>query len=266
MQLTNGGTSALGYYLRIALVFAPLALWAAPAFAQPEKKDEPAKQAVATPPVPASEPTATQERFLAFCFYASPVFFVLMSLISIYLGSLVINGFLRFRSKLLIPPELLKTLDGLLAEKKYREAYEVVRADKSLLGRSLATGAERLTVGYDKATDAMLAVIDDGKMALEHSASPIATIGSLGPLLGLLGTVLGMIQAFQEISTGGQPRPAELARAIGLALVATLEGLVVAIPAIYFFSLFRNKIARLLFDVETLAQDYLFRFSAAVKK
>lgn len=232
---------------------------------QDKKAETPPANAAATPAGPAESPPQ-HGNFLAFCYFASPTFFVLMSLISIYLGTLVVNGFLRFRSKIVLPPALLAKLDEQIREKQYREAYETAKANPSLFGRALATGAERLGVGFDKATDAMLAIVDDGKMAMEHAASPVAMIGALGPLLGLLGTVMGMIQAFQEIATGGQPRPAELARSIGLALVSTLEGLIVAIPAIFFFGIFRNKIARLAFDVETLAQDYLARLSAAVKK
>lgn len=251
----------------------------------PEKKDAPpespaAKQAPAGQPAagqaapgqgaPAGNPPAAEGAsdvsFLRYCWNASPVFFVGMGLLSIYFGTIVVDHFLRLRLRLIVPPTLVHTLDAMLNEKKYKEAYEAAKADPSLFGRAITAGVERLTHGFDRAMDALVAVAEEGKMDMEHRASNIATIGQMSPMLGLLGTVLGMVLSFQEIAKGGQPKPAELANNIGLALVSTLEGLILAIPAIYFFALFRNRIARLIYEVESLGELYLWRFSAAVKK
>jgi biopolymer transport protein ExbB len=247
------------------------------AVAQDEKKAAPADAPKAAPKdapkdapkagdaKPADAP-ATSESFLGYMFRASPVFFVLMTLISVVLVSLTVQAFMQLRTPNYLPPALVRGLDGHLADKKYREAYDLVKSDKSLLGRSLAAGVERLQQGPEKGAEGMIATIEDGRMELEHQIAPIAWIGSIGPLLGLLGTVLGMIQAFQQIGQGGQPRPAQLAEAIGLALVTTLEGLIVAIPAVLFFALFRNWIGRLIFDVETVGEAYLTKFAAALRK
>ena len=209
---------------------------------------------------------ANERNFLVYVFQAAPVFFFIMFGISCYLVTLVIQGLTRLRLPTVIPPETVSELDSLLGEKKFKEAYEVVRRDASLFARSLTAGVERLSHGFDRGMDAMITVAEDGKMEMEHKVSPVATIGSVAPMLGLMGTVIGMIYAFQQIAAGGQPKPAELAENIGLALVTTLEGIVVAVPAIYCFALLRNRIARLVFEVETVGENYLWRFAGALKK
>lgn len=217
-------------------------------------------------PADATEPAPADVSFLRYCWDASPVFFIGMGLLSLYFVAVVVDHFLKLRLAVVIPTQTLQGVDGLLNEKKYKEAYEALRGDKSLFARAVTAGVERLSHGIDRGMDAMLGVAEDGKMDMEHRASIIATIGQISPMIGLLGTVLGMVLAFQEIARGGQPKPAELANSIGLALVTTLEGLILAIPAIYFFGLFRNRISRLIFEVETLGETYLWRFAGAVKK
>ncbi len=269
--------------IRLVVVIFFAGLLTHPTFAQESKAAPAADQKAENPPAakePAAETpkadsakaddasaaAAAGESFLTYCFRASPTFFILMLGISVWLVTLIVQAFLRLKSKDFAPPALMTQIDGLLNEKRYREAYEVVKNDKSLLGRSLAVGVERLSYGVDKGMEGMFGTIEDGKMELEHQVSPIALVGTIGPLLGLLGTVLGMILTFQEIGRGGQPKPAQLAETIGLALVSTLEGLIVAIPAVFFFSMIRNRIARLIFDCESYGETYLLKFAQAVKK
>jgi biopolymer transport protein ExbB len=220
-----------------------------------------AKEAAAEEPAPPA-----RENFLVYIFKASPIFFFIMFALSCYLVTMVIQGMGKLRMPNVIPPTVIASLDTMLSEKKFKEAYELVRNDQSLFGRSLTAGVERLSHGFDRGMEAMITVAEDGKMDMEHKVSPVATIGSVAPMLGLMGTVIGMILAFQQIAAGGQPRPAELAKNIGLALVTTLEGIVIAVPAIYCFALLRNRIARLVFEVETVGESYLWRFAGALKK
>lgn len=213
-----------------------------------------------------SAPPPEKENFLWYVVTASPTFFVIMLGISIFLISLAVSSYQKLQLPKVLPKDLIAQLDTLLNEKNYKEAYEVLRGSDSLFSRALTSGVERLSHGFDRGVEAMVSVAEDGKLDMEHKVSPIATIGSVAPMLGLMGTVIGMILAFQEISLGGQPKPAELAENIGLALVTTLEGIVVAVPAIAMFAFFRNKIARLVFEVESVGEAYLWRFAGALKK
>jgi biopolymer transport protein ExbB len=230
-----------------------------------EPEERPDKAVTKAAPAASEEP-ARQQSFLAYIFWASPSFFVIMAGLSIYLVERVVSNMMKLRLVVIAPPQLLTNMEAMLGEKKFKEAYDMLRSDTSLFGRALVAGVERLSQGFDRGMDALVSVSEDGKMDLEHKISPIATIGAVAPMLGLLGTVLGMIMSFQKIALGGQPKPAELAEGIGLALVSTLEGLVVAVPAIVFFGFFRNRIARLIFEVESVGETYLWRFAGALKK
>jgi len=102
-------------------------------------------------------------------------------------------------------------------------------------------------------------------MKLEHRLSYMALIGTVSPMIGLMGTVQGMISAFETLgtATGGAPKPAELAGDISTALLTTLFGLVIAIPAIAAFSILRNRIARLVLEVGILSEGLMGRFQGA---
>ena len=98
-------------------------------------------------------------------------------------------------------------------------------------------------------------------MSMEHKIGYLALIGSIAPMLGLLGTVQGMVMAFQVIANSStSPKPAELADGVATALFTTLEGLVVAIPAIVFYSLYKNRLARFLMECGFVAENLMKNF------
>ena len=85
--------------------------------------------------------------------------------------------------------------------------------------------------------------------------SYLAIIGTLGPMIGLVGTIAGMIDSFQEIATaaGAQPKPEKVAEGISTALFITLEGVSLSVPAIFFFAFFRNRIAQMTMEATKVA-------------
>jgi biopolymer transport protein ExbB len=189
-----------------------------------------------------------------------------MAIISVLMVYLAVTNLLRLQLSRLIPADFVRGLDDLLTERKFKEAYELVKKEESPISRILLSGLDRLNQGYDRSVEAMLGTADEHRMKLDQSVSSVNVIAAVSPMLGLLGTVLGMIFAFQKIGLGTQIKPALLAQDIGLALVSTLEGLVIAIPAIVIYSYLRNRIAWLMGIVESTAESYLSRFAAAVKK
>lgn len=217
-------------------------------------------------PAEAEEEVAAPQSFLSFVFNASPFLFVLILLMSIYLGTVIVDGFVVLRLAKVIPPDVLTKTDALLNEKKYKEAYEFLKADPSLFAKSVAAGVERLAQGMDRAMESFVAAIEDGKLRYEHKISPVSTFGQLGPMIGLFGTVIGMILAFMTISSGEQVKTAKLAGEIAIALCATMEGLVLALPSIFFYAVLKNRLQRLIFDCEFLGERYLWKFAAGLKK
>ena len=113
----------------------------------------------------------------------------------------------------------------------------------------------------------MQEVVEEESMKLDHRLSYMALIGNLSPMIGLFGTVQGMIASFQVIATGGAtPKPADLAGGISTALFTTLVGLAVAIPAIAAYNILRNRIARLVLEVGILSEGLMSRFESLDKK
>jgi biopolymer transport protein ExbB len=103
-------------------------------------------------------------------------------------------------------------------------------------------------------------------MEMEHRTTYLATVGTLGPMIGLVGTVYGMIMAFRVIALeGSSPQASQLAAGISTALFATLEGIAISIPAIYFYAVFRNRIARLSLEVSLAAEPLLELFVPGVR-
>ena len=106
-------------------------------------------------------------------------------------------------------------------------------------------------------------------MKLEHRLSYMALIGTLAPMVGLFGTVDGMIRSFMILSTPGvTPKPWDLAQGVSTALLTTLIGLAIAIPAIAAFNIIKNRIQRLVLEVGVISENLMSRFqtfSAAAK-
>ncbi len=102
---------------------------------------------------------------------------------------------------------------------------------------------------------------EDVTMEMEHRTTYLATVGTLGPMIGLVGTVYGMIMAFHVIAIeGSSPQASQLAAGISTALYATLEGIAISIPAIFFYAMYRNRIARLSLEVGMTAEPLLEQF------
>jgi biopolymer transport protein ExbB len=208
------------------------------------------------------------ESFLKWAIRASgPIGAVILGM-SFYLVALVIQMSLEYRKSVAVPERLVRALTDLLAQKRYTDAFNRLATEhsSSFLGRVLSAGVRKLPSGFPAAQRAMELVTEDVTMEMEHRTTYLATVGTLGPMIGLVGTVYGMIVSFQAMATGGaSPDAAKLAAGIGTALFATLEGIAVSIPAIAFYSFFRNRIARLSLEVEMAAEPLLEQFAPGIR-
>lgn len=190
--------------------------------------------------------------------------FLIMSFI---LVALVVMNLLSARRDSMCPASLIEGFEAKLNEKQYQEAYELAKADESFLGNVLSAGLAKLQDGYDHAIEAMQEVGEEENMKLEHRMSYVNLIAQIAPMVGLLGTVDGMIASFYEIATGGQtPDPNKLAEGISTALVTTLVGLVIAIPAIMAYRMLRNRFQRLVLEVGIVSEGLMSRFQSGSKK
>jgi biopolymer transport protein ExbB len=182
-------------------------------------------------------------------------------LMSVTLVSLFVMSVLAARRDTLCPHELVESFEAKLNEKDYQAAYDLARSDESVLGQVLSAGLSRVSKGYNKAIEGMQEVGEEESMKLDHRLSYIALIGNLAPMVGLLGTVQGMVVSFDVIaSSTSSPKPSELADGIAKALWTTLIGLMIAIPAIAAYNILRNRVARLLLEVGVTSENLMSRF------
>lgn len=276
----------MNFWRRLAAVAAVLAIVfavTAPAQAfQDEPAEEPAKEEAPAEPAEkadapaaapageaAEEPSAVAtESFLAMLVRANGWVFgpIFLGMSFVLVALLLING-MQMRRDNFIPPAFVEEFEQKLAGKDYQGAYEMAKTDESFLAKVLAAGLSRLNRGYPEAVEGMQEVGEEENMIVEHRLGYFALIAAVGPMMGLLGTVWGMVASFQVIAQSTtQPKPAELADGIATALVTTLEGLIIAIPAMIAYSLLRNRAARYVLEIGMVSEGLMQRFSTVGKK
>ncbi len=173
---------------------------------------------------------------------------LLIALLSVVSLGFIIEHSLTIRKSTLMPDAVADELEGLIHEGKVNEAIEACDDphNDSLIADVVLAGLQRYQAsefGFAEYKAAVEEAGEDQTGRLYRKTEVLGVIGAIAPMLGLTGTVLGMIESFNKIAaTGGAARPDELAGGIGKALVTTLMGLVVAIPTMIAFTYFRNKI------------------------
>jgi biopolymer transport protein ExbB len=181
--------------------------------------------------------------------------------LSFTLVALIVMNLLTARRDNICPVHLVEGFEAHLNEKRYQEAYELAKNDDSFLGQVLSAGLAKLSAGYSQAIEAMQEVGEEENMKLEHRLSYMALIGTISPMVGLFGTVDGMIRSFSVIAqASGTPQASLLAQGISTALFTTLVGLAIAIPAIVVYNLLKNRVARLVLEVGILSEGLMSRF------
>lgn len=154
------------------------------------------------------------------------------------------------QKKIVAPPHLLPQVQQWLARKELDEQRLTLLRASAPLGRILAAGLANRRHSREVIREA---IEDSGRHLvpeLERYLRTLGTIAAISPFLGLLGTVLGMIEMFSGIGSRGVGDPSIVANGIAQALVATAAGLLVAIPSLMFYRYFRGRVSELLVDME----------------
>lgn len=219
----------------------------------------------------ADEEGAPAEGESMLVFYSNALglrYVIIFLLLSFALVALLVMCFLQVRREALMPKALREGFEAHLDAKEFQQAYDLAKADDSYLGHVLAAGMSKIQSGHAAAEEAMHESEDEEAMKLEHKISYVSLIGALAPMFGLLGTVDGMVGAFMVIARSATaPKPSELAIGISQALITTLIGLWLAIPAIACFALFKNWLQTLNGEVADESERLMARFqSIGVKK
>ena len=189
-----------------------------------------------------------------------PFFGPLFVLISIVFVTLTIMNWLAISRNAIVPPDMIGQFQEKMASKEFQEAYEIAKNSDSVLGRVLAVGLVNMSDSVTAAEQSMNDTAEKEEMALKHRLSYLGTIASVSPMVGLLGTVWGMVKAFSVIAKSGVPQASDLADGIAQALITTQIGLLIAIPALVLFEIFKNRLARFVLEFNIQTESVLKRF------
>jgi biopolymer transport protein ExbB len=171
---------------------------------------------------------------------------------------LVIDLYLKSSAKAFVSPADLETAKTYFRAGDYHGAYAWSASAKGAVPAVLHAGIKHSTGGKTAAEDAMGAAIIGENAKFQNKIAYLSVIGVIAPMLGLTGTVVGMIQAFAAMNQAGAADPSKLSGAIGHVLHATAAGLAVAIPAFVFYYLLRNRVSHQIHELSLAAND-LFR-------
>ena len=180
------------------------------------------------------------------------VFF--LCLLSVAALALIIYHFKHMRTERLVPEEFAENLLTLLEKKEYQKAVSICKQQDNLISAIALKGLSKISQGK---TVAEMAIQYEGKARIERLWQNLTYLGDIAviaPMLGLLGTILGMIDSFNFFKAG-TIHPGLLTQGLAKAMINTALGLVVALPCLVFYSYFRGKISSITSRAETAASE-----------
>lgn len=199
----------------------------------------------------------SSDNFRKFFVDGGPLVWILLAL-SLVTIKLIVQYFLTIRRSQLLPGPTLNRADQLRVTCDRAGRLESFACDDSLMARTIHAGLAEGPHGADAVRLAVSETLEQDTANLLRKIEWLNLIGNVAPMIGLFGTVWGMIEAFNGIvQAGGQPQPADLAAGISVALVTTWWGLIVAIPALAAFGFLRNRIDSLTAEVALTAEKIL---------
>ncbi len=174
-----------------------------------------------------------------------PIIFCSIVALAIFLERLWV-----LRRKNIIPQDFVNNVEGLLKKQKISEAVFLCQNDISSIAKIFLAGLRSTQKGMWLVKEAIEERGSREATILEKNVGILSTIANLTPLLGLLGTVSGMIKTFNAISVQGIGNPAPLAGGIAEALITTATGLCIAIPTLVCYRFLKDKASSLIFEME----------------
>ncbi len=184
------------------------------------------------------------------------MWFILLS--SIIGLAVSIDRFIMLRKAKINVPAFMVRIRGFIKKKDISGAISYCMQEKSPVANIVRKGLKKYKYGHDRVKDAIENAGSQEVSKLEKGLSVLASVAGIAPLLGFLGTVTGMIQAFMTIQDlAGAANPSDLAGGIWEALITTAFGLIVGIPAFAIYNYFLSAVKKLVGEMETVANDVI---------
>lgn len=188
----------------------------------------------------------------------------LLLLLSIVSIGLIISMTMRNQRESILPDGVVEVVKTHLASGRYAEAIKVTGREDSFFSRIMHAGMQQAPHGYGAVLRGLEQTADEQTTIRFRRIEFLNVLGQVSPMIGLFGTVYGMILAFQAIVvSGGNADPVMLAGGIGTALTTTFWGLVVAIPALAGYAIIRNRIDEMTTEATLTAESLLGQFRPA---
>lgn len=208
----------------------------------------------------ASENSANTESMLSLI-VNSGILGWLIIILSVIMVGWTTYCIMNIRRDKLIPTGVLQEVEDLLDEESYEEVMEICISEPTFFTNVISASLPKIEDGYDSMITNAQASIEEETIKLQQKISWLQLIAAVGPMLGLLGTVTGMIEAFRTIaSSTSSPKPSALAGGIYKALITTCLGLGVAIIAMCVFFYFRNFIVKMTMEITGIVEELFDRF------
>jgi biopolymer transport protein ExbB len=170
---------------------------------------------------------------------------------------LALQNFNAITREKLAPPQVIEELETLIADENYDQAIELAEQDGTFVSKLIAAGLRFRHAGYEEAIGVLEQTSAEESFGLAVQISYMSLLGNMAPLLGLLGTVTGMITSFQKIEQLAAPKPKDLASGVYESLVNTTMGLFLAIVFLTIFFFLKNRTTKLSLGLTLQAVDML---------
>jgi biopolymer transport protein ExbB len=189
---------------------------------------------------------------------SGPVFFAL-ALCSVVAMVVIIERLLSLRRSVVLPKQILDVVEYIGPGKDLGMAIDICKRNPGVLSNVLRAGLENADKPWEVMRDAVVDAGNQETPEIERNLFWLQTAAQAGPLLGLLGTVFGMIRMFSSVSLAGLGDPQILSRGISEAMLTTAEGLSIGIPALIAYNYLSSRADRLIIEIEGQASRMLTR-------
>ena len=188
-----------------------------------------------------------------------PIVYALLILTSVVGLTFIVERGIALRWRRVVPPEIEAAVESCQSSEDVPMLRRVCQQHKSPVSRLLLQAAEHLDWPKAENVDGIQARARHEVMRLERGLVVLEIIVGIAPLLGLVGTIAGMMTLFGDIGQSGLTEASRLAKGIALILNATLMGLLIAIPSLIFWSYYSKKVETIAVEMETLCDEFLRR-------
>ncbi len=216
----------------------------------------------------ASQAQQATETFLDIFMKGGVVLMAPLAVLSFLAVLLIFFYFLTIRQGTVVSNKFMNAADALIRKQDYLGLIAVCNRENECIARivykTLDFATKNPTASFDEVREVTEAEGTRQASILNNRISYLNDIGRIAPMVGLLGTVVGMIEAFNDIGSGVQHM--ELAPGVSKALITTAAGLVIGIPSLIFYSIFRGKVQKLIAELEAAMTHIMALLAAQYKR